>query len=116
MAISEAFSGASNVAASEWSVTANAAGVVQQQADGVYQLWCTIDDMVAGDVMRIRLYECVFAGSPNFQQLVEEWTLSGAQSEGAWCSDSFILLHGWDFTLTALSGTITVHWSVRKVA
>jgi hypothetical protein len=33
-----------------------------------------------------------------------------------WVSPSLILLHGWDITLLAVSGTITVNWSIRKVA
>ena len=116
MAISEAFSGASNIGATEWSMTSNATGVRTEYADGVYQAWVELTDMVAGDILRIRLYETVFVQSPNVQQLVEEWVLCGAQSAGAWASDSFILMHGWDFTLTAVAGTITIHWSIRKVA
>ena len=31
-------------------------------------------------------------------------------------SPSLILMHGWDVTLDALAGTITVLWSIRQVA
>jgi len=26
-----------------------------------------------------------------------------------------VLLHGWDITLDALAGTITVNWSIRQI-
>jgi hypothetical protein len=44
--------------------------------------------------------------------------ISNAQgTEDNWVSPSFILLHGWTFSLEKIAGTDrTITWSVRKVA
>ena len=114
MAISEAFSGTEAVSTTEWSMTTDTAGPDAEASDGVFQCFLDVNDLVAGDILQIRLYEtCQSAGT---QRLAKEWILTGAQAEPLWVSDSFILLHGWDWTLDALAGTVTVLWSIRKVA
>jgi hypothetical protein len=70
--------------------------------------------MVAGDILQVRLYEKCRSGDT--QGLAKEWILQGAQAEPIFVTESFILLHGWDFTLDALAGTITVLWSIRQVS
>lgn len=114
MAISEAFSGTEAVSTTEWSLTTDTAGPDAETSDGVFQVFLDVSDMVAGDILQIRLYETCRTG--DVQRLAHEWILQGAQATPLWVSDSFILLHGWDFTLDALAGTITVLWSIRKVA
>jgi hypothetical protein len=47
---------------------------------------------------------------------VYEAILRDAQAEPIWVSPSLILMHGWDVTLDALTGTITCNWSIRKAA
>jgi hypothetical protein len=114
MAITEAFSGSEAVSTTEHSLTTDTAGPDASTTDGIFQLFLDVNDMVAGDQLQIRLYEkCVAAEA---QRLAHEWILVGAQAEPLWISPSFILLHGWDFTLDALAGTITVFWSIRSVA
>lgn len=114
MAISEAFTGTEAVSSTEWSMTTDTAGPDAETTDGVFQAFVDVADMIAGDVLEIRLYEK--ARSSDTQLLIHEWVLRGAQAEPLWVSDSFILLHGWDWTLKALSGTITCNWSIRKIA
>jgi len=114
VAISEAVTGTKAVDTTEWSLTTGAAGPAADTTDGIFQLFLDLSDMVAGDILQIRLYEKT--RSADTQRLVEEWVLAGVQSTPGWVSDSYILLHGWDFTLDALAGTITVLWSIRKVA
>jgi hypothetical protein len=114
VAITEAFSGTEAISTTEHSLTTDTAGPDAETSDGVFQLFLDVSDMVAGDILQIRLYETTRSGDT--QRLVEEWILSGAQAAPGWVSDSFILLHGWDFTLDALAGTITVLWSIRKIA
>jgi len=113
MAITEPFSGTEAVATTEWSLTTDAAGPAAATDDGIYQVFLDVSDMVAGDILQIRLYEKARAGDT--QRLAKEWILTGLMSEPLWVSDSNILMHGWDFTLDALAGTITVTWSIRKV-
>lgn len=114
MAIAELYSGTEAVSTTEWSITTDTAGPDADTTDGVFQVWLDLNDMVAGDELTVKLYEKVQSGGT--QRLAASWTLTGAQSNPAWVMPSFILLHGWDVTLTAVSGTITVLWSVRQVA
>jgi hypothetical protein len=85
-----------------------------QTADGVYQVFLDVSDMVDGDILQIRVYEKV--QSAGTARIVFESILRNVQAEPVWVSPSLILLHGWDVTLDALAGTITVEWSIRKVA
>lgn len=116
MAISEAFASSQAVDTTEWSSPRDASydSAQPQTADGVYQVFLDISDMVAGDELQIRVYEKVLSSST--QRIVYQSNLTGPQSPPVWVSPSLVLLHGWDVTLDAISGTITVDWSIRKVA
>lgn len=114
MAIAELYSGSEAVAGTEWSCTTDTSGPDADTTDGVFQLFLDLSDMVAGDVLEITLYEK--CRSADTQRQVEQWVRSGAQARPIWVSPSLILMHGWDFTLKAASGTITVTWSIRQVA
>lgn len=114
MPITEAFSGIEDVSTTEWSLTTDTAGPDAETSDGVFQIFLDVNDMIAGDILQIRVYEKVQSGST--QRIVYEHVLSHIQSEPIWVSPSLILLHGWDVTLLAIVGTITVLWSIRKVA
>jgi len=114
MAIAELYSGTEAVGATEWSCTTDTAGPDADTTDGIYQLFLDVNDMVAGDILQVRLYETCRSGDT--QRLAKEWILTGAQAEPLFVTESFILLHGWDFTLDALAGTITVLWSIRQVS
>lgn len=114
MAITELYSGTEAIGATEWSCTTDTAGPDADTTDGVFQVFLDVSDMVAGDQLQIRVYEKVRSGDS--QGIVYEALLTGAQSQPIWVSPSLILLHGWDVTLDALAGTITVNWSIRQVA
>lgn len=113
MAISEAFAGTEAISTTEWSLTTDTAGPDAETADGVYQVFLDLSDMVAGDELQIRIYEKVQAADT--QRIVYQSNLVGPQSPPIWVSPSLIFLHGWDVTLDAITGTITVTWSIRKV-
>lgn len=114
MAITEAFAGTEAVGATEHSCTTDTSGPDTETSDGVFQVFLDVSDMTTGDILQIRVYEKVQSSST--QRVVYESILTDAQAEGIWVSPSLILLHGWDVTLDALAGTITVEWSIRKVA
>ena len=114
MAIAQLYSGTKAVDTTEWSCTTDTAGPDADTTDGIYQLFLDVNDMVAGDILQVRLYETCRSGDT--QRLVKEWVLTGAQAEPIFVTESFILLHGWEFTLDALAGTITVLWSIRQVS
>lgn len=116
MSISEAFASSQAVDTTEWSCTTDTAydSGDLQTGDGVYQTFLDVSDMVTGDVLQIRVYEKV--QSAGTARTVYECILRDAQPEPVWVSPSLILMHGWDVTLDALAGTITVEWSIRKIA
>jgi hypothetical protein len=113
MAISEVYSGTEAVSTTEHSLTTDTAGPDVDTTDGVFQVFLDLSDMVAGDQLQIRVYEKVRAADT--QRVVYEAILTGAQATPIWVSPSLILMHGWDVTLDALAGTITVTWSIRSV-
>jgi len=115
MAISVTFAtGTEAVSTTEHSCINDSSSIATDTTVGIYQLFLDLSDFVAGDQLQVRLYEKVRAGDT--QRIVKEWIINDAQADGVWVSESFILGVGWDFTLDALAGTITVLWSIRQVA
>jgi hypothetical protein len=108
---SELYSGTEAVSTTEHSLTTDTAGPDVDTTDGVFQVFLDLSDMVAGDQLQIRIYEKVTSSST--QRIVYESILTGAPATPIWASPALILLHGWDVTLDALAGTITVDWSIR---
>lgn len=114
MAITELYSGTEAVGATEHSCTTDTAGPDADTTDGVFQVFLDVSDMVAGDELEIKIYEKCRSGDT--QRVVYQCNLVGAQAQPIWVSPSLILMHGWDVTLDAIAGTITVLWSIRQVA
>lgn len=112
MAITQIYSGTEAISTTEWSLTTDTSGPDAATDDGAIQVFLDVSDMVAGDILQIRFYETCRSGDT--QRLCREWVLTGAQADGLWASDVFMVLHGWDVTLNALAGTITVLWSIRS--
>ena len=113
MAISEAYSGTASISTTEFSCPNNSTTLTPVTADGVYQMFLDTSDMVEGDQLQIRIYEK--CRSADTQRIIYEAVLTDTMA-ATWVTPSLILLHGWDLTLDALAGTITVNWSIRKVA
>ncbi len=111
MAIAEAFAGTQAVDTTEWSMTTDTAGPDVETDDGVYQIFLDLSDMVTGDQLQITVYETL-EGS---QRRVYRSYLYGPQPFPIWVSPTFVLGVGWDATLDALAGTITVDWSIRQI-
>ena len=95
-------------------MTTDTSGPDVDTTDGVFQIFLDLSDMVAGDELQIRIYEKVRSGDT--QRIVAQWSVFGAQADPIWVSLALILMHGWDATLDAIAGTITVLWSIRSVA
>jgi hypothetical protein len=117
VAITELYSGTQAVDTTEHSMVNDASFVLdtnESTTDGVFQLWLDVSDMVTGDELQIRIYERV--RSADTIRIAYQSNLVGPQSPPLWVSPSLILMHGWDMTLDAIAGTITVNWSIRQVA
>ena len=108
------YSGTQAVDTTEWSCTTDTAGPDVDTTPGTYQLVLDLSDMVAGDTLEVRVYDKARAGDTQ-RLLCPPWVLLGAQSCG-FITEPFTLMHGWDFTLKATAGTITVLWSIRDVS
>jgi hypothetical protein len=116
MPITELITGTEAVGTTEWSLATDTSYDTgdAQTTDGVFQFFIDVSDMVAGDELEIKIYEKV--RSADTQRVVYKANLIGAQSEPIWVSPSLVLMHGWDITCDAISGTITVNWSIRQIA
>lgn len=101
------------IGATEVSLTTNTAGPDVDTTPGTFQVFLDLSDMVAGDILRLSLYEKI-GGSGDTQRLIDSWSIVRSSRMGAACP-AVMLLHGWDFTLVAIAGTVTVIWSVRQV-
>lgn len=114
MAISEPFTGTEAVGSTEWSLTTDTSGPDAETSDGIFQIWLDVSDMTTGDELQIKIYEKV--QSSDTQRVMYQANLFDKQETELWVSPTFVLINGWDVTLKAISGTITVLWSIRKVA
>lgn len=108
----ELYTGTEAVSTTEHSCTTDTAGPDAATDQGEFRLVLDLSDMVAGDELQIRCYEKCRSGDT--QRIIQQWTLVGAQSYPIWVSPPMVLMHGWDFTLDAIAGTITVLWSIRQ--
>lgn len=113
MALAEYVTGTEAVSTTEWSLVTDTAGPDTVGDDGVYVLFLDLSDMVAGDELQIRVYEATRSGDT--QRILYQATRVGVQATPNYMSIPFFLLHGWDMTLDAIAGTITVLWSIRRV-
>ena len=91
------------VGASELSVVSGTTSLQTITTDGVYQLWVDAGTMAKGDEYRIRAYETV-EGTGGTKKVFAQWTLLGVQTEN-FVTPTFILINGWDFTITKIAGT-----------
>lgn len=90
-------------------------GTTPETTDGIFQVFVDVANMVAGDILELRIKEKARTGDTQRQVLVA--TLAGAQSDPLWVSPSLILMNGWDVTLKQTAGTGRAFpWSIRKVA
>ncbi len=115
MALTTAFSGTEAIGATEWSLctdTGYDSGDLQTAA-GTYVLVLDVADMVAGDELRILAKRKT--RSTDTVRDFAVWTLAGVQGTPGWMSPAIPMQHGWDFTLLAVSGTITVNWSIEQL-
>lgn len=108
------YEGTEAVSTTEHSATTDTAGPDTQTDEGMVQGFFDVSDMVEGDQLQIRVYEKARSGDT--QRVVWEAILVGGQRDPIFATPALLLKHGWDFTLDALAGTITVNWSIRRVA
>lgn len=116
MAITEAYElDGVTVGTSELSIVSGTTSLQTVTDDGVYQLWIDAGNMAKGDEFRVKLYEKVEA-TGGTKKVFAQWTLLGVQTE-VFVTPSFVLMHGWDMTITKIAGTDRAFdASIRKIA
>jgi len=114
MAIAVLTNGSQAVDTTEWSITTDSAGPDAETTDGVFQIFLDVSDMTTGDELQIRIYEKVRSGDT--QRIVYQQNLFGPQATPIYVTPGLVLMHGWDCTLDAIAGTITVFWKILQVS
>src|SRR3990167_10907717 len=103
MAVTTAYEmSAVTVGATELSIVSGTTTLQNNTTAGVYQLVIDASNMAKGDEFIVKLYEkCKAAGT---KRVFSAWSLQGVQSE-LFITPTFMLLNGWDMTITKLVGT-----------
>lgn len=99
-----AFTGSAVIDTTEWSLTGNAAGPLEESSDGVYQAFVDLANMQVGDTYAVRVYEEVL-NSAGAQRLVFEAEYSGVQATPIRPTPPLFLGIGWDVTVQKIAGT-----------
>lgn len=116
MAISEPYElDGVTVGTTELSIVSGTTTLQTITDDGVYQLWIDAGNMAKADEFIVKCYEKV-EGTGGTKKVFAQWSLQGVQTE-IFVTPTFILINGWDFTITKLAGTDRAFdASIRKVA
>lgn len=114
MAIAEAYTGTATIGATEVSLVSGTTTLQNNTVDGIYQVWIDFNAMLAGDEYEIDIKEKVTAAGT--QRSIYTANLEGRQGS-PFVTPTLILLHGWDVTVTKITGTDrSISWSIRQVA
>lgn len=115
MAITQLYSNTATISSTEYSLPGNSTTLSNIATSGVYQVFIDVDAVTSGDMYSIKVYEkCVSGGT---KREIYNATIDGEQGSTLWVSPSLILMHGWDVTITKISGTDrSFTWSIRQVA
>jgi hypothetical protein len=95
--------------------TEHVLGTADDATDGVYQLVVDVSALQAGDRVEFALREKATSSGTKRRTVIG--AALGPATDTLYVSDSFLLLHGWDFTLTQTAGTgRSFPWSIRRVS
>jgi hypothetical protein len=113
MAITEAYTGTATVGTTELSLVSGTTTLQSVATPAVIQVFIDTVNMAAGDEYEIDIKDKVISGGT--QRSLYLATLDGKQS-GPFVTASLIMYHGWDVTMTKVTGTDrSFSWSIRKV-
>lgn len=113
--MSQLFTNSVTISTTEISLTGGTSTILTQTTSGIVQLVLGLQNLVSGDVFKLKIYEKVRAAST--QYAAHQLTITGAQATPVMIVASPYLANGWDFTLIRMAGSDRViEWSVRQVA
>lgn len=100
------------IGTTEYSIIADSTSLPTETTDLIAQVILEFDNMAAGDVYRIRMYE---TGGID-KGVLGEWVVSGVQTEPKFALPPVLLMVGYDVTVTKLAGTDrTIGWAYSRV-
>jgi len=113
MAIAESFQNSATMTTTEFFLAANSTTQgTGQSTDMMVQLFLDVSALANGDEYRVRAWDAI--SSAGTVRIINEWTISHAQSEPIYATPALILMHKWDFSVTKLAGTDrSIAWSIR---
>ena len=115
MALSETHQNSATITTAERFLASNSTSKTDQTTDGVYQLFLELNNLAAGDIYQIKVYERISSGGT--ARVVYIDNVTGPLDSPMYASPTLILLHGWEFSLVKISGTDrAIAWSIRSVA
>ena len=114
MAITEAYTGNEiTIGATEFSLVSGSTTRQSVATPAVIQVFIDLITMNSGDEYKIDIKDKITASGT--QKSIYTAILDGRQST-PFVTPSLILYHGWDITMTKITGTDRIFsWSIRKV-
>ena len=119
MAISEVYTGVSNVGTTEYDLVNYSTTLATATTDGIYQLFLDLVFLTAAEQYTLRIYETV--RSTGTRRVVQQVDFYGVQAEPIYVTPALLLMNGWTFTLQRVntggsSADRSISWSIRQVA
>jgi hypothetical protein len=112
--ITENFQSSATVGTTEYFLASASTTATYRTTDACVQLWLEVNNLANGDEYQVRVYEKISSGGT--ARIAMEWTISHAQTQPLWVTPTLMLIHGWEFSLTKLTGTDrSIAWSIRSV-
>lgn len=108
--------GSETIGATQWSLatdTSYTAGDAQTD-EGVVCCVLDLSALANGDEFELRMWEKVDSGAT--QRIARIWPFTNVQGEPIFITPSFMLKHGWDFSMLKVAGTDrSISWSIRRI-
>jgi hypothetical protein len=83
---------------------------------GEFQFFLDLNALTAGTTLKIRVKEKVISGGTIRTILRDFVTGVLATDDFGWASPKLLLINGWDFSIECSASTISIPWSIRKLA
>lgn len=89
-------------------------GTDPDTTSGIFQFWIETNNMARGDVLEISLYEEINDSADTNRKFFFD-IIAHDQFTPMYVTPSFMLMHGWRFSIKQIAGTgRSFQWSIRK--
>ncbi len=83
---------------------------------GEFQFFLDLNALTAGTTLKIRVKEKIISGGTIRTVIRDFVTGVLAADDYGWASPKLLLINGWDFTIECSASSISIPWSIRKLA